>query len=296
MTSPEEIVRTDLPNYPLSLARATAPWKRAASAHTVLPEARTRVEGWRVDPDRLADYRRLLRSSAEVPLAFPQVPVMSLHIDLLSQWSFPIRAVGLVHVGTVVEVLQELPSQEAWDVRAWVSGGRHVRSGFEFDLCGEVLVDDEVCWRSTAVTLSRSQTAAGAEPSSVVEPDVAGDWDADQVITAEEGTGRAFGRVTGDVNPIHLHALSARLFGFRRAIAHGWWTTGRTVAALGLDEAHPGRLLDVSFRRPVELPSTPVLRSRHAAGRRVEFALFPVAPSQVDVEPVRPLAAGSVSG
>ncbi len=295
MTSSDESVRSDLPNYPLSLARAAAPWKRAASARTVLPGVATRLVNWQ-GSDRLRDYRQLMGSAAEVPLAFPQVPVMALHIDLLTQWSFPIRAMGLVHVGTAIEVVREVPADEPWDVRAWVAGGRHVRAGLEFDLRGEVLVDGEVCWRSTAVTLSRHRAAAGAEASSVVEPDTTGEWETEQVITAEEGTGRAFGRVTGDVNPIHLHALPARLFGFRRAIAHGWWTTGRTVAALGLDEALPGRRLDAVFRRPVELPSTPVLCSRPAPGGGVEFALFPVAPSPVDVKPVRPLVAGSISG
>lgn len=296
MSPSVETVRTDLPNYPLSLARAVAPWKRAATAHTIVPDASTLVRGWRPDPQRLGDYRQLMGSGAALPLAFPQVPIMALHIDLLSQWSFPVRAMGLVHLGTKIEVTRELPSLGPWDVRAWVSGGRHVRSGLEFDLCGEVLVDGSVCWRSTAVTLSRSRTAAGAEPSAVPRPDTDGEWDSELELAAGEGAGRAFARVTGDVNPIHLHALSARLFGFRRAIAHGWWTTGRAVAALGVDESEPGRRLELSFRRPVSLPSTPILRSRVDVDGTTRFALFPVPPSPVDVTPVRPLVAGSVRG
>ena len=60
------------------------------------------MTGWTPDRERLAEYRALLGSSAEIPLAFPQIPVMALHIDLLSQWSFPISAMGVVHQGTVV--------------------------------------------------------------------------------------------------------------------------------------------------------------------------------------------------
>ena len=150
MSPSDESARSDLPSYSLSLARAVAPWKRSASAHTALPDAQTVLTGWTPDRERLAEYRSLMGSSAEIPLAFPQLPVMALHIDLLSQWSFPIRAMGVVHQGTVVEVLDALPPDGPWDIRAWVSGGRHVRSGFEFDLNGEVSSGGRVCWRSTA--------------------------------------------------------------------------------------------------------------------------------------------------
>ena len=69
-----------------------------------------------------------------------------------------------------------------------------------------------------------------------------------------EGLGRAYAGVSGDVNPIHLHALSAKAMGFPRAIAHGMWTAARTLAALGaLDRAVEP---PVWFAKPVFLPST----------------------------------------
>ncbi|WP_258038084.1 MaoC/PaaZ C-terminal domain-containing protein, partial [Streptomyces sp. SM5] len=42
--------------------------------------------------------------------------------------------------------------------------------------------------------------------------------------------GRRYGAVSGDRNPIHLHPLTARLFGFPRHIAHGMWTVARCLA------------------------------------------------------------------
>jgi acyl dehydratase len=55
--------------------------------------------------------------------------------------------------------------------------------------------------------------------------------------------------------------LTAKAFGFPRAIAHGMWTAARAVAAL------QGRLpsamaYDVAFGRPLLLPSTVELRTR----------------------------------
>jgi len=67
--------------------------------------------------------------------------------------------------------------------------------------------------------------------------------------------GRRYAAVSGDVNPIHLNSLAARLFGFRRAIAHGMWLKARCLAAF------EGRLPDaltaeVEFKSPLLLPST----------------------------------------
>lgn len=70
------------------------------------------------------------------------------------------------------------------------------------------------------------------------------------------GTGRAYGAVTGDRNPIHLHPLTARPFGFRRAIAHGMWTQARALALLAEADAVPDAVrIAVRFRAPVPLPS-----------------------------------------
>jgi acyl dehydratase len=59
--------------------------------------------------------------------------------------------------------------------------------------------------------------------------------------------------VSGDLNPIHVHPLSARLFGFPSAIAHGMWTKARCLAAL---EARlpDGYTVEVAFKKPILLP------------------------------------------
>jgi hypothetical protein len=59
--------------------------------------------------------------------------------------------------------------------------------------------------------------------------------------------------VSGDRNPIHLHPLGARLFGFPRAIAHGMWTVARCLAEYGTP---PAALVRAEFRAPVPLPGT----------------------------------------
>jgi acyl dehydratase len=74
-------------------------------------------------------------------------------------------------------------------------------------------------------------------------------------VRVPDDIGRRYGAVSGDRNPIHLHSLTARAFGFPKAIAHGMWLEARTLATL------EGRLPDactveVAFKTPVFLPST----------------------------------------
>jgi hypothetical protein len=59
--------------------------------------------------------------------------------------------------------------------------------------------------------------------------------------------------VSGDRNPIHLHALTAKPLGFPTAIAHGMWTKARCLAAL--EQQLPAAFtVDVRFRAPIRLP------------------------------------------
>jgi acyl dehydratase len=61
--------------------------------------------------------------------------------------------------------------------------------------------------------------------------------------------------VSGDYNPIHLHPLTARAFGFRRPIAHGMWSLARCLAAV--ENRLPDAVtVDVSFRKPILLPGS----------------------------------------
>jgi acyl dehydratase len=76
-------------------------------------------------------------------------------------------------------------------------------------------------------------------------------------IHVPAGTGRKYAAVSKDYNPHHLFNLTARPFGFKRAIAHGMWSVGRVLAALNeLDILADEPLqVDCWFKRPVFMPA-----------------------------------------
>lgn len=73
------------------------------------------------------------------------------------------------------------------------------------------------------------------------------------IFEVPEDIGRRYAFVSGDFNLIHLHPLSARAFGFPKAIAHGMWSKAKCLAMM--DELPDACTVDVSFKLPIFLPA-----------------------------------------
>jgi acyl dehydratase len=160
---------------------------------------------------------------------------------------------GLVHLENQITVHRRLTADDRLDVTVRAEGLRSHAKGRLVDLVTEVEVDGVRVWDGRSTYLRRGRGAADASAGEQAPPLRAGPPSG--VIRVPEGQGRAYAAVSGDVNPIHLHALSAKAMGFPRAIAHGMWTAARTLAALeprgnGASTSH------VWFAKPVFLPST----------------------------------------
>jgi acyl dehydratase len=75
-----------------------------------------------------------------------------------------------------------------------------------------------------------------------------------------EDIGRRYVPVAKDYNPIHLYALTAKAFGFPRAIAHGMWSVARCLGELLPQLDHAPSRLEVRFKQPLLLPSRVTLK------------------------------------
>ncbi|TFZ33072.1 acyl dehydratase, partial [Pseudomonas syringae] len=103
---------------------------------------------------------------------------------------------------------------------------------------------------------TRRGTAVHREDSPVGDPEAAPLPRSElQGWRASAQIGREYAKVSGDYNPIHLSAPSARLFGFPRAIAHGMWPKARALAAPGEHLPAPNAENSAQFPKPVRLPA-----------------------------------------
>jgi acyl dehydratase len=84
--------------------------------------------------------------------------------------------------------------------------------------------------------------------------------------------GRRYAAVSGDRNPIHLHGLTAKPFGFARPLAHGMWTHARCLAALG-PQLPDAVTIEVAFRRPLLLPAVVSFAEAEVDGGAIAFGV-----------------------
>jgi acyl dehydratase len=247
------VVLPEAPSLTPLLARGAllSPFKRP-SPDADFPRDRLVLPGLRVDPARLAAYERVCgfpTGDDSLPLTYPHVLGFPLAMRLMSDRGFPLPLLGLVHTSIEITRRRALPSREAYEVAVYVGGLEPHRRGTEASVITEVRDGGDVVWESRSTYLARHRSRYDGEPARVERgplPAVA-EW------RLGADVGRRYGAASGDRNPIHLHPLTARLFGFPRAIAHGMWTVARCLAAHPTPER---ARMEAQFRAPVLLPGT----------------------------------------
>jgi hypothetical protein len=224
-----------------------------------LPDVTFELPEATIDRDYLASYADVcgFRHSDVLPATYPHVLAFPLAVSIMVGPSFPFALPGLVHVANRITQKRALGADERLSLRVWAADLREHRRGRQFDMLTEASVDGEIVWTEASTYLHRSsphpnpppQAGDGGSPRARERPPATAIW------RIPANVGRRYAAVSGDVNPIHLNPLVAKLFGFRRAIAHGMWLKARCMTAF------QGRLpdaltSDVEFKSPLLLPST----------------------------------------
>ncbi|MDW9405407.1 acyl dehydratase [Pseudomonas soli] len=218
----------------------------------------------RVDAANLAAYRRLCHfaDDGRLPGTYPHIMAFNLQLQLLTGDDFPFPLLGLVHLHNSLRVLRPLGGIDGLRFAVFADNLQPHEKGGTFDLVTEAEDGLGLLWRETSRMLVRGlkleQQAASATAQAPAALPEATRWYADSDI------GRRYARVCGDYNPIHLSRLSARLFGFPRAIAHGMWSKAMALAALQGHLPKAGYEFAVDFHKPVRLPSEVVLSASEA--------------------------------
>jgi acyl dehydratase len=218
-----------------------------------VPDLTLRLKDVIVDPAKLAAYNRVCGFDQRevLPATYPHVLAFPLQLSLMTDPGFPFPAIGLVHIYNSITQHRPIRSADRLSISVSATPVEDHPAGKQFSLRSEARVGDELVWEEISTNLKRGEGTGGAAPGSEIPK--AEDLPATATWTLPDDLGRRYGSVSGDMNPIHIHPLSARLFGFKSAIAHGMWTTARCLAALGprLSDAFT---VEVAFKRPILLP------------------------------------------
>ncbi|WP_411386402.1 MaoC family dehydratase [Pseudomonas sp. MPB03] len=255
---------------------------------TTLPEEGLR-QVLQVDPQRLAAYRKVCGfvDNGLLPPTYPHVLAFALQMQLLTGRDFPFPLLGLIHLSNRIRVLRPMGGVGQVRTSVHVENLQAHAKGAVFDLMTRL--DDQLgpLWEARSQMLCKGVQLDGAlvddSPEASLPLIEVARW------AAPADIGRQYAKVSGDYNPIHLSGISARLFGFPTAIAHGLWNKARTLAALDDHLAEANIEIDVTFKKPVRLPSEVTLLAS-AAGSSGQLQLVGAGALEHMVGAWRPVA------
>jgi acyl dehydratase len=243
-------------------ARAAAPLIPGASLLPFVPGRGDRIPdlelelpGVRPDPEKVAAYAKVCGFGLRdhLPPTYPHVLAFPLHMAVMADGSFPFGAVGLVHIENRIVQHRRLGLDEELKLRVRPTALESHPRGRTFTLITEAWSGRQKAWEEISTMLRRGggkgAPADRAPKDGESELMPGGEW------RLGGDLGRRYASVSGDRNPIHMHALAAKPLGFERAIAHGMWTKARCLAAL--ESRLPDAFgVEVSFRKPIFLPGS----------------------------------------
>lgn len=223
--------------------------------------------------DQLEGYRRLLGGEVFDGVHRRALPSVMIHtmtfpvqMGLMSSPDFPLPLMGMVHLHNDVAHHQPVNPGTPVQIRARATDMRHHRRGTQFDVVVEVLRDradvdapavGDVLFRGVSTYLSRAAHLADRpSESSGAERRPADPHPGAQTARWRLGRdlGRRYAAISGDYNPIHLSALSARALGMPSAIAHGMYAAARMLE--GREPEGAGHRWSIRFAAPMRLPAT----------------------------------------
>jgi hypothetical protein len=234
-----------------------------------LPDLDFVVRDVEVDRHHLAEYDAVcgFRLRDELPPTYPHMVAFPLAMKLMTDGSFPFPVMGLVHIENLIEQRRPIAADEALDYTVRADNLRDHDRGTAFDVIADATAGGEPVWHSVSTYLRREGGGGGGgSDKGKSEPPPP-----DSLWQVPGDIGRRYGGVSGDINPIHLHPISARLFGFPKPIAHGMWLKARCLAAL--EGQLPDALtVQAQFKLPLLLPAKVAFASwQNEAGR--DFAV-----------------------
>lgn len=221
----------------------------------VLPQAEYIVDRLVIDAKHLKSYTDIcgFKNDGTVPAMYLAVSAQALQMSMMTEEAFPFALLGLVHIRNVVRQTRKIQASEVLTLSCKFGDLRPHDKGLEFDFITAATANGVEVYSGVTTYLVRQKVeASAAKPVKLeqVKPNftITEQWD------IPENIGRRYAAISGDFNLIHIHALTAKAFGFPRAIAHGMWTKARSLAAYG-DALPAAYEADVQFKLPVLIPA-----------------------------------------
>lgn len=207
------------------------------------------IEGFRFNRAHIKRYSDYLGfDSTKLPLPYLFVASQNAQLELLLNKRFPYKALGLVHRSIALEMPIPLDIESVFEVKLEISDEMSHPKGIEFDVTARFkeqgiekakMVNRYFCFKKQPEMESKPSPKPAFSHLS-----------AKTNISFDETNVRRYAKVSGDYNPIHIHSITAKPFGFKRPIAHGMYMLAKSMTKLEPNATY----LKATFHRPALLP------------------------------------------
>ena len=256
------------PKNGFAMLRALVLPRKGFNVAVGLPAIKATWTGAKADQKALNEYlvTLSLKKSVNLPILYPHVMAGSMHMNMLSHKAFPIRLLGSVHLKNRITQYKAIPVNAEMDLHSEISSYRLVEKGLEFDFTTVATIKGEKVWEEVSINFQAGRFGGKTNPSeiksfeldSLKDPEKTGSWN------VPNNRGKKYAKFTGDYNPIHMSALAAKLFGFKRDIAHGFGVLAEAIehstAIAKAGGVNKSLQVDAIFKGPVYLNSDIYLR------------------------------------
>ncbi len=233
-----------------------------------------------INPDHYRQYCSLVDWDEKSSLHPLYLQMMSLDIQMqcLADKRNPFPLLGLVHRINEVWQSATVDLQVRFNLNAQLGEFKAHPKGWEIDVIVEAFQQDTCVYKAKGTYLVRVNAPHVAKHSGSGQGARQPFWESYKPVSewhVPADMGRQYAKVSHDYNPIHLSALSAKMFGFKQAIAHGMWSLAKCVSQLAEPELNNDEdvQLHAEFLRPIFLPAACVLL-KHADAEVTQFALI----------------------
>jgi hypothetical protein len=251
-----------------AMAKALFLRRKGFKAAVGMPEINASWYGAQADQGALKDYCTTLdiEFTESLPVLYPHVMAGGMHMNMLTHKVFPFGLLGAVHLKNTITQHKAIAISDKMDIHAQMGGFRLTAKGVEFDFSTQVKIADEVVWEELSIYFMAGKFGGKENPSTETSFELASLDNLSDVASwaVPKNRGKKYASISGDYNPIHTSKYLAKLFGFKRDIAHGFGILAQAVNQSELaNKTHisAGKCqVDVIFKGPLYLESDASLK------------------------------------
>lgn len=194
-----------------------------------------------------------------------QMITLPMQLKLLALPESPVTPMGLVHIHNRIVQMPALEQGQPFNFNVKFGGVFTHKRGLAVEVIVTASQANQVVYEATSTYLKRLNKKHGIAFAHTphhlpyLRPSASLPRRELSVVHFPRLMGLDYASTSGDFNPIHISAITARLFGFKRAIIHGMaslaLTLGVEETALKFKKSDVPIEVDCDFLKPVYIPA-----------------------------------------